>query len=260
MLITAPGISSLALKGHRVEDATVTKGNARSVLCRTVGLAVSCAAFTSVSLAFPAALAQTSVATSAPPIVEGAVSGSLAKGGTLTFRVDGSAVGGWQNLDRIEASVVAGGDTIEQLIFDIGDYQLAVGAQEIVIGTGNVATGNYLQVNGADVVFTTGGADLSLSIKAEVIRAIPAGARFRLSVVDDFGRVAAVTEGLEVSTDQGLTWGTVITAIVVALLAGSVLGNLFASKRRPPPRLSVYGAVQRKLDAGREAATKKGTA
>lgn len=259
MLVTAPGTSSLALKGRRVEDATVTKGIARSVRSRTAGRAVSCAAFTLVSLAFPAAFAQTSGPASAPPIVDGAVSGSLAKGGTLTFRVDGTAVGGWQNLDRIEADVVAGGETIEQLIFDIGDNRLALGAQEIVIRTGAVATGDYLRVKGADVVLTTGGPNISFSTKAEVIRAIPTGARFRLSVVDDFGRVAAATEPLEVSADQGLTWATVITAIVVALLAGSVFGNLFASKRRQPPRLSVYGAVQRQLDAGQEAATKKGT-
>ncbi len=259
MFVTASGTSSLALKGRRVEDATVTKGIARNVLARTAGRAVSCVVFAFVTLAFPAALAQTSGPTSAPPIVGGAVSGSLAKGGMLTLRVDGTAVGGWQNLDRIEASVIAGGETIEQLIFDIQDTRLTVGSQQIVIRTGAVATGDYLRVNGADVVLTTGGANISLSTKTEVIRAIPTGARFRLSVVDDFGRVAAVTERLEVSAGQGLTWGTVITAIVVALLAGSVFGNLFASKRRQQPRLSVYGAVQRQLDAGREAATKKGT-
>lgn len=214
------------------------------------------AVFTLVSLALPAAFAQT---TSAPPAVGGAVTGSLAKGGTLTFRVDGTAVGGWQNLHRIQVDVVSGGQTIEELILDIEDNKLSVGSQDLVIGTGAVATGDYLRVNGADVVLTTGGAHLSFSTRAEVIRAIPTGVRFKMSVLDDFGRTASGIERLEASPDQGLTLGTVITAIVVALLAGSVFGNLFANKRRPPPRLSVYGTVQRKLDSGREAPTKKAT-
>ena len=174
------------------------------------------------------------------------------------FRVDGTAVGGWQNLHLIEASVLDGGKTIEELVLDIEDNKLAVGSQDIVIGTGAVATGDYLKVNAADVVLTTGGAHLSFSTDAEVIRSIPTEARFRFSVVDDFGQTAAATEQLAASPDKGVTLGTVITAIVVALLAGSVFGNLFANKRRPAPRLSVYGTVQRKLDAGREAPTKKG--
>ena len=44
----------------------------------------------------------------------------------------------------------------------------------------------------------------------------------------------------------------VATAVLVALLAGGVIGNLFASKRRPPPRMSVYGTIDRRLQAERE--------
>ena len=195
----------------------------------------------------PAAHAQTP----APASVDGTVTGALAQGDTLTLRVDGTATGGWQNLHKIQVSVEAGGKVLEQLIFDIEDSKLAVGSQDLVIGTGAVATGDYLRVNGADVVLTTGGAHLSFSTTADVIREIPTGARFMLSVVDDFGRTASVGRSVEQPPELGLNWTTVVAAIVAALLAGGLVGNLFASRRRPPQRLSVYGTMQRRIDDGR---------
>jgi hypothetical protein len=49
------------------------------------------------------------------------------------------------------------------------------------------------------------------------------------------------------SADGGPPWSTIVTAILVALLAGGVVGNLFASKRRRAPRLSVYEAIERRI-------------
>jgi uncharacterized membrane protein YjjB (DUF3815 family) len=51
--------------------------------------------------------------------------------------------------------------------------------------------------------------------------------------------------------ELGLNWTTVVAAIVAALLAGGLVGNLFASRRRPPPRLSLYGTMQRRIDEER---------
>jgi hypothetical protein len=48
-----------------------------------------------------------------------------------------------------------------------------------------------------------------------------------------------------------LTWSTVIAAVVIALFAGGLFGNIFASRRRPPARLSVYSTVQRRLELER---------
>ena len=49
------------------------------------------------------------------------------------------------------------------------------------------------------------------------------------------------------SADGGLSWSTIVTVVLVALLLGGVVGNLFASKRRRAPRLSVYEAIERRI-------------
>jgi hypothetical protein len=87
-----------------------------------------------------------------------------------------------------------------------------------------------------------------------VVKTIPEGARFLLTVVDDFGASAEVTRTLAEPQTGGITWGTVIAAILVALLAGGFVGNVFASRRRPPQRLSVYGSIQQRIDQEKAAA------
>src|SRR2546428_326280 len=47
---------------------------------------------------------------------------------------------------------------------------------------------------------------------------------------------------------KGFSWGTLATAVVAALFVGSLVGGLFGSKRRPAPRISVYSAVQRRIE------------
>jgi hypothetical protein len=244
MLITLRLAPRLAPARGPVEDARVTTRSPRDARGRH---AAAFAMFALALLMAPAALAQTA----APPSVDGSVSGALARGDTLRLHVDGTAVGGWQNLHDVEVSVEAGGKVLEQLVFDIENNQLTVGSQSLVIGTGAAAIGNYLRVNGADVVLTTGGAHLSFSTTADVVRDIPVGARFRLSVLDDFGRSVSVSRTLQQPPELGLNWTTVGGVIVAALLAGGLVGNLFASRRRPPPRASLYGTMQRRIDEER---------
>jgi hypothetical protein len=227
-----------------VEDARVqtkTPGDARG------RYAAAFAMFALALLMAAPALAQTA----APPSVDGSVSGALARGDTLRFHVDGTAVGGWQNLHVIKVSAEVDGKVLEQLVFDIENNQLTVGSQAVVIGTGAAAIGTYLRVNGADVVLTTGGAHLSFSTTADVVRDIPVGVRFQLSVLDDFGRTVSVSRALQQPPEVGLNWTTVGGVIVAALLAGGLVGNLFASRRRPPPRASLYGTMQRRIDEER---------
>jgi hypothetical protein len=202
----------------------------------------------------PASAQSTSPSPTSGPSVNGQVSGALASGSTLTIRVDGTMPGGWQALHLLEASIMSGNQELERLRFDIEDNKLIVGEQDLIVGTGAVVTSTYLRVSGANVVVTTGGANISFEVESHVVKAIPQDARFVLGVVDDFGESAEVTRSRAVPESGGITWGTVIAAILVALLAGGFVGNVFASRRRPPQRLSVYGSIQQRIDQEKAAA------
>jgi len=179
------------------------------------------------------------------------VFGALSAGSTLTIGIDATIPGGWEALHLVEVAVVSGERELERLRFDIEDNKLTVGEQDIFVGTGAVASGEYLRVRGADVVVTTGGANLSFEVDAHVVEAIPEGARFELSVTDDLGVSNQVVRTLAEPEGGGITWRTVVAAILVALLAGFFFGNVFASRRRPPQRLSVYGSIQQRIEQER---------
>jgi hypothetical protein len=184
----------------------------------------------------------------------GDVSGGLAAGDRLAVRADAAYPGGWQNLHEVAVELFAGGETIESFAYDIEDSKLTLGNYSIVVGTGAEAPGEYLAVSGADVVLTTGGANLSLTVRADVLRDLSEGVRFRITVTDDLGGTTSVTESLATPDTGGtLDWGVVAAAVAGALFAGAFIGNLFASKRRPPARPSVYAAVQRRIDDPRSA-------
>lgn len=212
-------------------------------------------------LAWPPSLANgqsvSPSATRRPTVTSGQVTGSLVQGGTLTIRVDALMPGGWQGLHLVEASVLVNGSVIEDMVFDIEDHKLSVGDQDIAVGTGAVAEGEYLRVRGTDVVLTEGGANLSFGVDAEMVKTITEDPRFRLSVTDDFGSSDQVTLGLAEPENDGTTWGTVATFAVAALFFGVFTGNLFASKRRPPRRPSIYEAVQLRLEHERAAKEKQ---
>ena len=189
------------------------------------------------------------------PSATGQVTGALANGSVLKIGVDATMPGGWEGLHLVEVSVRSGGDELEHLRFEIEDNKLTIGDQSIVVGTGNVATGAYLRASGADVVVTTGGGNLSFEVGADVVKAIPGDARFDLSVSDDFGASDQVSRGLAEPEDGGITWETVIALIAAALFIGGFIGNLFASRLRPPMRPSIYATVQRRLENERTAGT-----
>lgn len=183
-----------------------------------------------------------------PSVTSAQVTGSLVQGGTLTFRVDSLMPGGWRGLHLVEASVLVNGSVIEHMVYDIEDDKLSLGDQDLAVGTGAVAEGEYLRVKGTDVVVTKGGANLSLRVDAEVVKTITEDPRFRLGVTNDFGASDQVTIGLAQPEAAGTTWGTVATFAVAALFFGVFAGNLFASKRRPPRRPSIYEAVQLRIE------------
>jgi len=194
-----------------------------------------------------------SAQSTSPSVTSGQVTGSLVQGGTLTIRVDALMPGGWQGLHLVEASVLAGGSVLEKIVFDVEENKLTIGESSTVVGTGGVAEGTYLRASGADVVVTKGGGNLTFRLDANVVKTITQDPRFKLGVVDDFGASDEVTLKLAEPRSAGITWGTVATLIAAALFAGGFVGNVFATKRRPPPRASVYDAVQRRVETDRAA-------
>jgi len=191
-----------------------------------------------------------------PSITSAQVTGSLVQGGTLTMRVDALMPGGWRGLHLVEVSVLVNGSVVEHLVYDIEDDKLSVGDQDIARGTGAVAEGAYMRIRGTDAVVTTGGANLSFQTDAEMVQTITEDPRFRFSVTDDFGSSDRVTTGLAQPEGTGTTWGTVATIAVAALFFGVFAGNLFASKRKPPARPSIYDAVQLRIEHERAAKEK----
>jgi hypothetical protein len=228
----------------------------RSVIRRrALGAQLLVAALVVVLAGGPASAQSPTPGATRGPTINGEVTGALALGSTLTIRIDGTMPGGWEALHLLEATITSGNRELDRLRFDIEDNKLTVGDQDLIVGTGATATSEYLRVSGADVIVTTGGANLSFEVDAKVVKTISGDARFVLGVVDDFGESAEVTRSLAAPEGGGITWETVIAAILIALLAGGVIGNLFASKRRPPARLSLYGTIDQRLRAERESAS-----
>jgi hypothetical protein len=206
--------------------------------------------------ATPAPTAAASASTG--PTIEGDVTGGGQVGKPLQIRVDASMPGGWDRLHLVEATLLVDGRAVDHLTYDIEDAKASLDDVAVIAGTGGVATGDFLRVAGSQIALTTGGGNLSLLVDADVVTVLPEGARFELGVVGDRGETARITRTLEAPpTDNGLTWGSVITVVVIALLAGGFVGNIFASRRRPAVRPSVYTTIERRLDAERRSGGKK---
>ncbi len=183
--------------------------------------------------------------------VDGQVDGTTRVGGRLSMRVDATMGGGWRGIHVVGFTILHGDDELERVSLDVDNSRLVIGRGYLLVGTDAVGLGTYLSVLASEVVMTTGGEHLSAEITAEVLRAIPNGASFELSATDDSGVTESVVRDLSGPGSEGADWGTVLAFVIGAVLVGAFVGNLFASRRRPPPRLSVYGAVQRRIDEER---------
>jgi hypothetical protein len=183
------------------------------------------------------------------PTVSGEVAGDITQGSTLTLSADATMPGGWQGLHLIEITARSGNEDLQHIRYDVEDNQLRVGQLPIAVGTGAVAQSDYLSISGSDVVVTTGGANLSFSVDATVVRSFPEDVVFEVTVTtDDDVAVSAQAERNESAVVEGVTWGTVAAVLVLALLAGGLVGNLAASRRRRPPTVSVYGSIARRIE------------
>jgi len=188
---------------------------------------------------------------SAGPSITGTVQGELTHGSAIVFRVNATSPGGWQDLHQLQVSLLLHGVTLDTLTYDQENQTLGASAGlPVLIGTSDIVVGTYFQMSGLDATTSTGGNRLGMTLRARLLQDVPPGATFQLAVVDDFEHEATVAKAVHVAESKGggFSWGVLIAAIAAALFAGSFVGNVFASHRRPPQRPSVYAAVQRRIE------------
>ncbi|HEX9313323.1 MAG TPA: hypothetical protein VGA30_10955 [Actinomycetota bacterium] len=206
-----------------------------------------------VALGTPAAAAS---ASPSPLTASGSLSGSLKAGNTVQVRLAVTHSGGWQEISEVEVDLTISGKPLDQLVIDpTHDSVVLVGeAGPNALGEHATLTGTFFRVDAASIELIAKGERLTLTMPLGLRADPPAGARlvyqsrgFDLSTT----RAAPLTP--PVKADTGLSWGTLGVAIAGALFAGSFLGGLLGSRRRPPARPSIYRTVQRRLDEERAA-------
>jgi hypothetical protein len=188
------------------------------------------------------------------PKLTGSVQGSLTHSSRVVFRLTATEASGWQNLHELRVSLLLHGVTLDELVFDQENTTVgSTGGLPVLVGTPDIVSGAFFRMTGLDVALATGGNRLALTMRAVLLQDVPPGAAFRLSVVDDLGNAARIAKAvhLQADTGSGFSFGVLLAAVIGALFAGSFIGNVFASRRRPAPRPSIYSAVQRRIDEER---------
>jgi hypothetical protein len=190
------------------------------------------------------------------PAVRGSVAGDLRRGGEARFTLSGRHPGGWQALRTVAVILELHGAVLEEVVYDVDGTSIEVGDSRAVAGTGNAAGGRFFRVGAFGVEVVTAGDRLRLSFAARVLQAPPPEARFRFLAEDDEGLTDVMTAAAVVEEDgAGLPPGTVVLAVLAALLAGGFFGARVATHRRP--RTSVYGTVARRLREDRDGAGRR---
>lgn len=178
------------------------------------------------------------------------MTGTLARARTVTVTVSAHDGHGWQSLTEVDVELRLRGVTLDRVTLDPAHVTISMPgfAQPQAPGLGGTLRGGFLQVDTADVGLSARGNDFKAVIPIEVIAALPPQARLSFTVTDAFSNsVGPAPLGTPAPSGGGFSWGTLLLAMAAALFAGGFVGNLYASRRRPPQRLSVYAAVQRRL-------------
>jgi hypothetical protein len=186
--------------------------------------------------------------------LSGSVTGSLLKGGVVTFRLRVTEPGGFRNLQLFKVTMLLHDLVLSEFTYLQDANAIAVrGSQLVTVGTPGILDGSFFRFRGLDVSTTAAGNNFEAAIRSQVLQDVPPGADFQFSAINQDGSVVSIVRHLNIEEagPTGFSWGTLAVAVVGALFAGSFLGGVFASRRRPKPRPSIYGAVQRRLEEER---------
>ena len=170
----------------------------------------------------------------------GEVTGALASGLDPHHPCRRTMPGGWEALHLLEVAITSGNrGPRSDPRFDIEDNKLTVGDQDLIVGTGAIATGEYLRVRRRRRHRDHRRRQPLLRGRCDGGEDDPRGRTVRSSASWTTSATSAEARRPLVAPESGgITWGTVIAADPDrAPGRRRRSGNLFASKRRPPPRL-----------------------
>jgi hypothetical protein len=183
------------------------------------------------------------------PRVSGSVTGGLKRGERVTFRVSVVEPAGYRALNDIRISMLVRDLVLAEFTYLPAANSIAIrGGSLVEVGSPEVLVGSFFRFNGFDVKTEASGRTITITAPAVVQADVPAQVDFRFTATNQSGRSATVLRHLNVEeAGIGFGWGTLLFAVLLAMFIGAFVGNLFASRRRGPPKLSVYGAIQRRL-------------
>jgi hypothetical protein len=183
--------------------------------------------------------------------IAGSVTGELTQGSKVTFQLQATAPGGYQDLAQLQITLLLHNLLLAQFTYYAQIDSINVrGGQLVKLGTPAILDGSFFRISGLDVKTVASGNELQLTVPADVLQDIPVGAIFRLTASRLLGGSVSVDRQANIKVDtagKGFSWGTLAAAVVAALFAGSFVGGLFASKRRRQTRPSVYGAIAERI-------------
>jgi hypothetical protein len=145
---------------------------------------------------------------------------------------------------------------LAEFVYLQGPNSIAIrGGPLVDVGSSEVASGSFFGFSGLDVKTEARGRTFTVTAPATVRADVPPDVDFRFTATNQSGQSASVVRHLNVEeAGIGFGWGTLFLAILIALFAGAFVGNLFANRRQGPPKVSVYGVIQRRLQEDQRAA------
>jgi hypothetical protein len=200
------------------------------------------------SLALAVVVPGVSLAVS-PVSASGRVSGSLHEDSRIVVRIQARDDRGWQAVSAIDVVFLLRGRSLDRVTVDPSHSSLTItgGDAPQALGFGGTVQGAFFRVDSRSVVLTARGPIVSVTIPLVMVAPPPPGARLYYDVSDSFFHSTGLHPmGVQTPKD-GLTWGALIIAVLLALLAGGFIGTVFTSRQRRPPPFSVYEAVQRRM-------------
>jgi hypothetical protein len=197
------------------------------------------------------ALSHPAQAQAGPLRATGSLTGELKKGQTVQIRFVVTHTAGWQKISDVELDLMLRRVTLERIVLDPTHVSAVIEGQAGPAGFGapEVLVGNFFSLNAGSIGISARGQQATITFPLRVLAAPPADARLLYSVHGfDDTVVAPRALAPPIEGDTGFSWGTLAVAAVAALFVGSYVGSTFASRRRPPPKPSVYATVQRRLE------------